>query len=225
MPHAPWHPALGRLGRGLLVGQLGQLAQARQAGLPVAGDHPLNCVNLACLRQLGELGLSAACISLECSSGEAAKLCARRAGVPGLPEVLLCVHGRLPAMFTVSEHGLAAGEERRFSAHPREGGLPYRLQGRCGCGPVLYEARELCAPRSALGSAALVGGWLLELAHLPAATVGSLVGLYRRLAAGEEQLAEEIEALTTGYAEDGCFPGHLAIGSRALDLVRERLAD
>jgi U32 family peptidase len=209
-------PHLAGLGWAVLAGQIGVLAAASQAGLPVVVDHFCNVVNSACLAALGDAGADAAVISLECSAREIARLCARAAAMPGLWCV---VHGRVMSMLTRQDHGLAPGELQRLQTVERDGGLPYLLQGRLGRQAVIWEARELCSPQHAAATAGLVDAWLLETAHVPPDLLSTLVSDYRALADGADRAAA-IERLTDGYALDGRFAGHLDIGSRALDEVR-----
>lgn len=202
----------------LFAGHLGALAAARAAGLPAIADAALNVTNRHTLAQLAELGATAAVLSLELSGREIARLAGRIADLP--IGVLVVVHGRVPAMLTRQDHGLAIGETRRIRAVPEEGGLPYELQRRRH-DTVLWEGRRLCAPEAAAATLGLVDGWVLELADLGPEAVAELTAAYARLIAGTAS-AEEVRARAARHAPLGLFPGHLAIGARALDAVAQR---
>lgn len=217
-------PHLAALGLPVVAGHLGVVAAARAAGLAVIGDHPLNVFGYATLHALGELGVSAATMSLECSSREVARLAARlgTAALAGerLPGVALTVHGRLPAMLTRQDHGLEAGAARSFRATAADGGLPYEMQRRAGGDTVIWEGRRLCAAESVAITATLVDAWLLELADLTPEAVAELVQAYADLRDGRITAAQ-IELIAQRHAPHGLFPGHLLHGSRELDLAVE----
>ncbi|MFW5844967.1 MAG: DUF3656 domain-containing U32 family peptidase [Planctomycetota bacterium] len=216
---APIPDGLTSLDWGLCTGQQGGLRLARAAGVPAVADHSANLVNSQTLQTLGEQGAAAAVISLECSAREIARLCSRCQAAE-LPALWCVVHGRVMSMLSRQQHALAPGERRRIQASAAEGGLPYIMQGHVGGDTVIQEARELCAPEHAAATAGIVDAWLLECAHLDAATCADVTRQYRALADGDQAAAARIQQLTLAYTGDGLFPGHLAIGSRALDEVR-----
>ena len=143
-----------------------------------------------------------------------------RCQVQGLPALWCVVHGRVMSMLSRQDHSLRPGQRQRIQASAAEGGLPYLLQGHAGGDTIVQEARELCAPEHARATAGIVDAWLVECAHLDAPTCAALTRHYRALADGDGAAAAAIRELTSSYADDGLFPGHLAIGSRALDAVR-----
>ena len=223
---APVSPHLAACGWGVVAGHLGVLAAARAAGLPAIADLFCNIYSTETLLALGDLGAHAAVISLECSGREIARLSARcgalaEAGVtpPGLAFI---AHGRLPAMLTRQDHGIAVGATRTITAVPRDGGLPYDLQRRRHGDTVVWEGRRLCAPEHITPTVGLVDAWVLELADLPPAHVGQLTAAYVALAGGSGDPAA-ITALAQTMSPHGLFTGHLAQGSRELDLVVERM--
>lgn len=223
---APVSPHLAACGWGVVAGHLGVLAAAQAAGLPVIADLFCNTYSTETLLALGGLGAQAAVISLECSGREIARLSARcatlaEAGVitPGLA---LIAHGRLPAMLTRQDHGIAVGATRTITAVPRDGGLPYDLQRRRHGDTVVWEGRRLCAPEHVAPTAGLVDAWVLELGDLPPAEVGRMTAAYVALAGGSGDSAV-ITALAQTMSPHGLFTGHLAQGSRELDLVVERM--
>jgi putative protease len=210
---------LARIGLPVVAGHVGHLAAAIAAGLPAVADHACNVYSTATIDCLAGLGAQAAVVSLECSAREIAKLAARCGDRPtGLAVV---VAGRLPAMLTRQDHGLATGERRRITASDREGGLSYDLERRAH-DTVVFEARQLCAPAAAQATAGLVDAWVLEFGHHAPAAVATLVAAYAGLRAGADATA--VAALHGGHADAGTFPGHLEIGSRALDEMADQFA-
>ena len=219
-PTVATSPHLAAIGLPVVAGHVGTIRAARAAGLPVQADQHLNCFGIHCLAALAELGVAAAVISYECSCREVAKVVRRRR--PGLPRLGLTVHGRLPAMLTRQQHGVAPGDSRRLQAVPRDGGLPYELERRPGGQTVLWEARRLMAPEPVQRTAGLVEGWVLELADCTAVEVGLVTAAYRRLSAGAISPADLPQALAEA-APRASFAGHLHRGSRALDDVRDEM--
>ncbi len=223
---APVSPHLARCGWGVVAGHLGVLAAARTAGLPAIADLFCNTYSTETLLSLRDLGAQAAVISLECSGREIARLAARcatlaDAGV-AVPALALIAHGRLPAMLTRQDHGLAVGATRTITAVARDGGLPYDLQRRRHGDTVVWEGRRLCAPEHVAPTAGLVDAWVLELADLEPAQVAEMTAAYVALAGGGGDAAT-ITALAAARSPHGLFTGHLAQGSRELDLVVERM--
>ncbi|GDY14467.1 hypothetical protein LBMAG53_33450 [Planctomycetota bacterium] len=216
---APVPDDLAEVGLPVVAGHLGQLAAAQRLGLPVIADHPLNCYSTETLAALGGLGAQAVVISLECSSREIARL-AGRCTDPALPGLVVAVAGRLPAMLTRQDHGLAVGEVATIQASEREGGLPYEWQRR-EHETVVWEGRRLCAPAEAQATAGLVDAWLLEFADLDPQAVGELVAAYAGLRSGAD--ADHVAEHHARHCRHGTFPGHLAIGSRELDAAAERM--
>ena len=104
----------------------------------------------------------------------------------------------------------------------RDGGLPYELQRRAHGDTVVWEGRRLCAPEHVAPTSGLVDAWLLELADLDAEGVATLTAAYVALAAGSGDAAA-LGAAALRRAPHGLFTGHLAQGSRELDLVVERM--
>lgn len=209
-------PHLGALGLPLVAGQIGVIRAAQEAGLPVVADHFCNVTNIETIDALHDLGAEAVTISLECSAREVARLAGRYRGDARLA---LCVHGRLPSMLTRQDHGLAPGSVRTMQAADHDGGLPYAVQRRAGAVTTIHEARTLCAPHEAALTAGIVDAWLLELGGAAVADVAATVAGYVALAGGRgdpDQLLAQVRAASP----HGCFPGHLATGSRALDAVR-----
>jgi putative protease len=213
---APLSPHLAACALPVAAGHLGALAAARAAGLAATADHPLNAYGVATADALAGLGAGAVVLSLELSGGEAAKVAARY-GARTAPVLALTVHGRLPAMVTRQDHGLAPGAVQRWQAAAHDGGLPYQVQRR-RTDTVLWEARRLCAPDHAQRTATLVDAWLLELADLGPAAVAELVAAYAGLRDGAATPAQ-VAVTALRHAPDGLFPGHLELGSRALDEV------
>ncbi len=215
-------PHLRALALPVVAGHLGVIRAAHAAGLAVTADLFCNVFSSSTLLALHELGAGAAVISLECSGREVARLAARCAQLAAPPALALVVHGRLPAMLTRQDHGLAAGATRAVRAVARDGGLPYTLQRRRHGDTVIWEGRRLCAPAHVQPTAGLVDAWVLELADLDAAEIAELVTAYAGLRDGTISGAAVAE-VARRHAPDGLFPGHLEQGSRELDLVVERM--
>ncbi len=213
-------PHLATIGLPVIAGQLGALVAARAAGLRVVADHACNVFSTETLAALSDLGAEAAVISLECSSREVARLAAR-CGEGTWPALALVAHGRVPAMLTRQDHGLAIGATRGMRAVEKDGGLPYDLQRRAGGDTVVWEGRRLCCAEQVADTATLVDAWVLELGDLAPDAVAEIVALYLRLRDGAIS-ADELSASAARHAPHGIFPGHLHQGSRELDLVLER---
>jgi putative protease len=220
---APLSPHLAALGLPVVAGHLGVLRAARELGLPAVADLFCNVFSSETLHALGELGAEAAVISLECSSREIARL-ATRLGAVAAPALALIAHGRLPAMLTRQDHGLAVGEVQPLRATAADGGLPYQLQRRRHGDTVVWEGRRLCAPSEVAATLGLVDAWVLELGDLEAGQVAEVVGAYRRLCAGEDAGAQ-IREIAARLAPAGLFSGHLEQGSRELDQAQEQLQE
>ena len=216
-------PHLAAIGCGVVAGHVGVVRAAAAAGLPVIADQSCNTYSTETLHALGALGAQGAVISLECSGREIARLAARCAGIDALT-LGVVVHGRLPAMLTRQEHGLAPGAVRTIQATVKDGGLPYELQRRIHGDTVVWEGRRLCAPEHIVPTAGLVDGWVLELADLAPAAVGELTAAYRSLVDGGGDHAA-VSAIAARHAPHGLFSGHLAKGSRELDEVAGRLTE
>lgn len=213
---APLSPRLAELGLPLAAGHLGVLAAAARLGLPVVADHPCNAWSVATWQALGALGATAVVASLELSARDLARLAGRLAAVTA-PGLALVVAGRIPAMLTRQDHGLAPGTRQAIRAAPHDGGLPYLLERRRH-DTVLWEGRRLCAPAPAALTRGSVDGWVLEFGDLAPAAVGELVVAWRGLL--EDRLtASEVAAIQASHAPMGIFPGHLLTGSRELDAV------
>ncbi|MCS6970968.1 MAG: U32 family peptidase [Planctomycetes bacterium] len=205
----------------LFAGHLGALAAARARGQPAIADASLNVTNRQTLVELAELGAAGAVLSLELSGRELARLAGR---VGDLPLALLVVaHGRVPAMLTRQDHGLAPGAALALRASAAEGGLPYQLQRRAR-DTVLWEGRRLCAPEAVAASEGLVDGWLLELADLAPPAVAELTAAYAALRAGTLSPAA-LRASAARHAPFGLFSGHWLKGARALDAVAAEAAE
>jgi hypothetical protein len=202
----------------VVAGQLGALAAAHAAGLPVIADVFCNVFSTATMLALGGLGAEACVVSLECSSREIARLASRCAG-NSAPDEAVIAAGRLPAMLTRQDHGIAVGATRTIAAVERDGGLPYELTRRRH-DTVVWEGRRLCAAEPIAATAGVVDAWVLEFSDLAPVAVGELVAAYRGLAEGTGSAAE-VERRTRAHAPLGTFTGHLHQGSRELDEVRE----
>ncbi|MBN8524332.1 MAG: U32 family peptidase, partial [Planctomycetes bacterium] len=180
-------------------------------------DVFLNVYSTETLQTLAELGASDAVLSLELSGREVARLAARCADLPiGLA---VPVHGRVPAMLTRQDHGLAVGSVLDIRAVPEEGGLPYQLQRRSH-DTVVWEGRRLCAPEPALATRGLVDWWLLELADLGPEAVAAVTAAYAGLLAGTTT-PDVVESIAARHAPLGLFTGHLVRGARELDEIAE----
>jgi putative protease len=218
-------PHLAALGLPLVAGHLGVLHAARELGLPAVADLFCNVFSSETLLALGALGAEAAVISLECSSREIARLATRLGALAmSAPGLAIVAHGRLPAMLTRQDHGLAVGEVVPLRATAADGGLPYQLQRRRHGDTVVWEGRRLCAPAAVAATLGLVDAWVLELGDLDARQVAEVVGAYRRVCAGEDAGAA-IRDIAERAAPAGLFSGHLEQGSRELDQAQERLAE
>ena len=212
---APVSPHLAALGLPVVAGHLGVIAAARGAGLPVIADVFLNIYGVGTLTALGNQGVQAAVISLELSGREIARL-AERAGDPALPGLAMVVAGRLPAMLTRQQHGLALGASATIQAIPRDGGLPYELQRRRH-DTVVWEGRRLCAPDPTAATRGLVDAWVLECGDLDPEAMSNVVAAYVAVAAGDDP--GQLSACMSSHAPHGLFTGHLHQGSRELDEV------
>lgn len=204
--------------RKLVAGHWGQIQQYAAAGHSVSSDHYCNAMNSLSLQALADAGVSASVLSLECSAREVARLAQRcQDGQNGdTPQLLLCVHGRLPSMLSRQDHGIAIGSSSIMQAAQHDGALPYEIEARAERETWIWEARRLCAPTETQSSAGIVDGWLLELGAEQPQHVAELCRLYAALAQGEN-CADEITALSQRESKHGLFSGHIAIGSRALD--------
>ena len=213
---APLSPHLAASGRAVVCGPLGVIAAAAEAGLRAVADSGCNLFSAATARVLNRLGAAGVVVSLECSAGEIARLCARMAQSPGIAIAMIAA-GRLPAMLTRQDHGLALGEVGVIRAEEHDGGLPYQLQRRVH-DTVVWEGRRLCAPEEVVRTNGLVDAWVLELADLAPEAVAAVVGAYRDLRDGRSD-AVATRAAHEAHAAFGTFSGHLHQGSRALDAV------
>ncbi len=217
---APLSPHLAAIGRPVVAGHLGVLAAARAAGLPAVADVFCNTYSTETLLALGALGASAAVLSLELSSREIARLAAR-CGALERPALALIAAGRLPAMLTRQDHGLAVGDLATITAVPKDGGLPYNLQRRRH-DTVVWEGRRLSCPLQVAATTGLVDAWVLEFADRDPAGVRAGVERYRALCDGRLD-PDAVAAGDAAEAVHGTFTGHLHQGSRELDLVADRL--
>ncbi len=218
------HPATAavapRCDHPVLAGQLGTIAAAHAAGVPVFADAALNVYSSETLTALAGLGAVGAILSYELSGREVARLAARCADLP--IELAVAVHGRVPAMLTRQDHALAVGATLTIRAVPQEGGLPYEIQRRVR-DTVVWEGRRLCAPTPAAATAGLVDWWVLELADLDPAATAEVVAAYASLLAGALDAAG-VEEVAARHAPHGLFPGHLVRGARELDEIAELAA-
>lgn len=217
---APLSPHLAAIGLPVVAGHIGALSAAHAAGLEAIADVFCNVYSTETMRALAALGASAAVISLECSGREIARLAARCAGL-AQPRLALVAAGRLPAMLTRQDHGLAPGGVRAIRASHRDGGLPYEVQRRRR-DTVIWEGRRLCAPEHIVPTAGLVDAWVLELADLAPEAVAELVRVYGGLRDGALE-PERVREAQAAHAPLGLFTGHLHQGSRELDLVVEEM--
>ena len=211
-------PHLAAMGLPVMAGHVGVLRAARDLGLPAMADYTCNTYSSVTMASLGSLGAEATVLSLECSAREVARLVARLPG-QNLPLIAVVVHGRLPAMLTRQDHGLAQGQSQRIQAIEREGGLPYQIVRHAGNWTGIYESRHLADPEHAQLTAGLVDAWVLELADLSADAVAELTDQYAGLLKASKS-PESVRHVAEAHAPDGIFSGHLAIGSRALDVMQ-----
>ncbi len=217
---APLSPHLAALGLPLVAGHLGVIAAGRAAGLRVIADASCNIFSTRTLAELGRLGAEAGVVSLECSSREIARL-AQRVDQASAPKLALIAAGRVPAMLTRQDHGLALGEIGTIRASARDGGLPYQLQRRQH-DTVVWEGRRLCAPEHIAQTAGVVDAWVLEFADLEPPAVFALVTAYQALLRGEAE-PEAVRRLQADESPEGLFSGHLHQGSRELDEIQGEL--
>lgn len=219
---APCSPHLTAIGLPVVAGQIGVIRAARVAGLRVCADVFTNVFGWATLQALAQLGAEAAVMSLECSAREVAR-CLARLGADDPMQVGIVVHGRLPAMLTRQDHGLAIGASRRIQAAEHDGGLPYRIQRRRR-DTVIWESRQLCVPETVATTRDLVDGWVVEAGGLGPEALTATIRAYADLRDGSLD-ADGLRARLEGFAPDGFFPGHLVRGSRELDEVVGRIED
>ena len=223
---APVSSHLPHVGRGVVAGHLGVIKAARDAGLPVIADVFCNTFSTETMLALQELGASAVVISLECSCREIARLAARCGSLNATgvvtPALAVIAHGRLPAMLTRQDHGIVVGKTMSITATTDDGGLPYELQRRAHGDTVIWEGRRLCAPEHLAPTAGLVDAWILELNDLDPDAVAEITSAYAALRSGATD-PQTIINLAHRHAPHGIFSGHLAQGSRELDLVVERM--
>jgi hypothetical protein len=125
-------------------------------------------------------------------------------------------------MLTRQDHGVAIGKSLSITAAEHDGGLPYEIERRVHGDTVIWEGRRLCAPEFVAPTAGLVDAWVLELNDLTPEAVGALTAAYVGLRDGTIE-PQHITELALQQALHGLFPGHLAQGSRELDLVVERM--
>jgi U32 family peptidase len=209
-------PHLAAIGLPVVAGHLGAIRAATRAGLLVTADVFTNVFNVEAIRALGSLGAGETVISLECSCRDLARLAARLTASD--PAISVVVHGRIAAMLTRNEHGLAPGGSRAITAASHDGGLPYEIARRSGATTVIYEGRRLCGPEHVVATVGLVDGWVLELADLAPEAVESITAAYRALSEGRGD-PEEVLRVAAPFAPHGFFPGHLQRGSRELDAM------
>ncbi len=217
---APVSRHLAAIGLPVVAGHLGVLAAARAARLPAIADVFCNTYSTETLLALQDLGAQAAVISLECSSREVARLAAR-CGTLATPLLALIAAGRLPAMLTRQDHGLAAGESLSMRAVPKDGGLPYTIERRHH-DTVIWEGRHLSCPEQVAQTAGLVDAWVLEYGGLTPAQITAGVQRYLALRDGTIS-AEDVAHADAADAPLGLFTGHLHQGSRELDQVADKL--
>lgn len=217
---APLSPHLAELGLPVVAGHLGVLAAAQAVGLTVVADVFCNTYSTETLLALGELGATAAVISLECSSREVARLAARCGGIDA-PALALIVAGRLPAMLTRQQHTTDLGSSASIKAVQKDGGLPYELQRRRH-DTVVWEGRRLSCPEQISQTAGLVDAWILEYGDRSASQVTAGVERYLALLEGNMS-PHTVAAADDEDARHGTFTGHLHQGSRELDIVADRL--
>ena len=215
---------LGELfpGAGMVAGHLGQIALAREAGLPVAADLYLNAYNHGTLEALAASGVKRVTLSLELEAQEAARVKAR---APRGLEVEVVVGGAVYSMLTRQDFGLREGEELLAVS---EHGHAYRFSAssapRGGGTTVLYEARELVGAEALSALSGRVDGIRLDLAHQASGAVGEIVAAYRE-ALSEPAVAPRsttpgallAAAIHRRHAPAGAFPGHLLRGARSFD--------
>ena len=197
------------------------VALVRQGREVIAGPA-CNIFNTSSMALLWEAGVAAVTMSYECSSREVARIMSRLAPPDGQQtgQVIVPVHGRLPAMLTRQDHGLAVGEQRDLTARDSEGGLPYTLQRLDAATTMLWEGRRLAAPKEALALRGVVDGWWLELGDLDAAAAVQVVQAYQGLLDGVFTPETVLDTLQP-HAGHGYFPGHLRRGSRELDRLKK----
>jgi U32 family peptidase len=223
---APVSSHLAQVGRGVVAGHVGVIKAARDAGLPVIADVFCNTFSTETMLALQELGASAVVISLECSCREIARLAARCGSLNAngmmTPALAVIAHGRLPAMLTRQDHGIEVGKTLSITATVDDGGLPYELQRRAHGDTVIWEGRRLCAPEHLAPTAGLVDAWILELNDLAPDAVAEITAAYAALRSGTTD-PQTIISIAHRHSPHGIFSGHLAQGSRELDLVVERM--
>ncbi|NRA40179.1 MAG: U32 family peptidase, partial [Planctomycetes bacterium] len=161
----------------IVAGHWGQIAAYQSAQRHIISDHYCNGMNSLTLQALADAGVSAAVLSLECSAREVARL-ATRCQSANMPELILCVHGRLPSMLSRQDHGIKIGEQAHMKAASHDGSLPYEVEARSEHETWIWEARRLCAPQEAQASAGIVDHWLLELGAEDPAYVQEICALY-----------------------------------------------
>ena len=217
---APLSPHLAAIGLPVVAGHVGVLAAARAAGLPAVADVFCNTYSTETLLALGGLGASAAVLSLELSSREVARLAAR-CGAIETPGLALIAAGRLPAMLTRQDHGLAPGAVSPIRAVPKDGGLPYELQRRRH-DTVVWEGRRLSCPEQVAVTSGLVDAWVLEYGDRSPEQIATGIARYRALRDGSRDPAQ-VASEDAADSLHGTFTGHLHQGSRELDLVADKL--
>lgn len=217
---APLSPHLAAIGLPVIAGHLGVLVAARAAKLPVTADVFCNVFSTETLLALQDLGAKAAVISLECSSREVARLAAR-CGSMDTPQIALIAAGRLPAMLTRQDHGLAAGESTTIQAVPKDGGLPYTIERRRH-DTVIWEGRHLSCPEQVAQTAGLVDAWILEYGGHTQTQITAGIARYRALRDGT-MTTDAVAEADAADAAHGTFTGHLHQGSRELDLVADKI--
>jgi collagenase-like PrtC family protease len=203
----------------IVAGHLGQLALAREAGVPAAADLHLNAQNRRALEILRAAGARRVALDLEVDAREAAHVAG---SAPDGVEVEVVIGGEVFSMLTRQPFGLAEGE--RLVA-VSEHGHAYRFEATDGI-TTLFEARELIGAEALEVLAGRVHAVRLDLAHQASGAVEEIVGAYH--AALERLLAEPDGAAAREavhaaaethrrHAPAGAFTGHLIRGSRLLD--------
>jgi collagenase-like PrtC family protease len=216
-------PAALPAGWGYCAADLATAAHLAAQGVNVIAGPTCNVFNTSSITMLWQAGVTALTMSYECSSREVARIMSRLAE-PEMGQVVVPVHGRLPAMLTRQDHGLAVGEQRDLQASNNEGGLPYTLERLDASTTMLWEGRRLAAPKEAQALAGVVDGWWLDLGDLTADAVLAVVRAYRGLRDGELTPDDVLGALEP-FGGQGYFPGHLRRGSRELDRLKSMAPD
>ncbi len=123
----------------VLVGNLGHIPAAMEAGMTVRGDFALNLTNSRALRRMRDIGLASVTASFQLSARQIRRM------APAAPTEMI-VYGRMPVMIT--EQCLIRNSSGRCSCSTPTSmsdvfGSVYPVEKAFGCRNVVYDRRKI----------------------------------------------------------------------------------